>query len=173
MNSSHFFIMVVRSSSKKMLTSKTGPVSHFRGSVVFLAHWEWSPCEVQKPMQGLACLFCLGSPSRTMLQLQEPLGLWTCQTYGCLGACCFLCPRTFFLQSSSPLPLLLLLLKSLQSCPTLCDPIVGSPPGSSVHGIFQARVLEWGAIAFSAPLPLGFCKIVPFFLSFFLLSYIE
>ena len=36
-----------------------------------------------------------------------------------------------------------------QSCPTLCDPINGSPPGSSVHGIFQARVLEWGAIAFS------------------------
>ena len=40
--------------------------------------------------------------------------------------------------------------KSLQSCPTLCDPIDGSPPGSSFHGIFQARVLEWGAIAFSA-----------------------
>ena len=39
--------------------------------------------------------------------------------------------------------------KSLQSCPTLCDTIDGSPPGSSVHGIFQARVLEWGAIAFS------------------------
>ena len=39
--------------------------------------------------------------------------------------------------------------KSLQSCPTLCDPIDGSPPGSPVHGIFQARVLEWGAIAFS------------------------
>ena len=38
--------------------------------------------------------------------------------------------------------------KSLQSCPTLCDPRDGSPPGSSVHGIFQARVLEWGAIAF-------------------------
>ena len=36
-----------------------------------------------------------------------------------------------------------------QSCPTLCDPIDGSLPGSSVHGIFQARVLEWGAIAFS------------------------
>ena len=33
-----------------------------------------------------------------------------------------------------------------QSCPTLCDPMDGSPPGSSVHGIFQARVLEWGAI---------------------------
>ena len=39
--------------------------------------------------------------------------------------------------------------KSLQSCPTLCDPIDGSLPGSSVHGIFQARVLEWVAIAFS------------------------
>ena len=39
--------------------------------------------------------------------------------------------------------------KSLQSCPTLCDPIDGSPPGSSIHGIFQAKVLEWGAIAFS------------------------
>ena len=39
--------------------------------------------------------------------------------------------------------------KSLQSCPTLCDPIDGSPPGSSVHGIFQARTLEWGTTAFS------------------------
>ena len=37
--------------------------------------------------------------------------------------------------------------KSLQSCPTLCDPIDGSPPGSSIHGIFQATVLEWGATA--------------------------
>ena len=36
-----------------------------------------------------------------------------------------------------------------QSSPTLRDPMDGSPPGSSVHGIFQARVLEWGAIAFS------------------------
>jgi len=36
-----------------------------------------------------------------------------------------------------------------QSCPTVSDPIDGSLPGSSIHGIFQARVLEWGAIAFS------------------------
>ena len=40
-----------------------------------------------------------------------------------------------------------------QSCPTLCDPMDCSLPGSSVHGIFQARVLEWGAIAFSASGP--------------------
>ena len=39
--------------------------------------------------------------------------------------------------------------KSLQSCPTLCDPIDGSPPGSSVPGILQARALEWVAISFS------------------------
>ena len=37
-----------------------------------------------------------------------------------------------------------------QSCPTLCDPIDGSPPGSPIPGILQARILEWGAIAFSA-----------------------
>ena len=44
--------------------------------------------------------------------------------------------------------------KLLQSCPTLCDPIDGSPLGSSVPGILQARTLEWGAIAFSV-LPSG------------------
>ena len=39
--------------------------------------------------------------------------------------------------------------KSLQSCPTLCDPIDGSPPGSPIPGILQERTLEWGAISFS------------------------
>ena len=39
--------------------------------------------------------------------------------------------------------------EATQSCLTLSDPMDGSPPGSSVHGIFQARVLEWGAIAFT------------------------
>ena len=39
--------------------------------------------------------------------------------------------------------------KSLQSCPTLCDPVDGSPSGSPVPGILQARVLDWGAISFS------------------------
>ena len=40
--------------------------------------------------------------------------------------------------------------KSLQSCPTLCDPIDGSPPGSPVPGILQARTLEWVTISFSS-----------------------
>ena len=38
--------------------------------------------------------------------------------------------------------------KSLQSCPTLCDPIDGSPPGSPVPGVLQARTLEWAAVSF-------------------------
>ena len=42
-----------------------------------------------------------------------------------------------------------------QSCPTLSDPMDCGPPGSSVHGIFQARALEWGAIAFSGHTPYG------------------
>ena len=40
--------------------------------------------------------------------------------------------------------------KSLQTCPTLCDPIDGSPPGSPVPGILQAITLEWVAISFSS-----------------------
>ena len=40
--------------------------------------------------------------------------------------------------------------KSLQSCPILCNPIDGSPPGSAIPGILQARTLEWVAIAFSS-----------------------
>ena len=45
--------------------------------------------------------------------------------------------------------LLLLQLKSLQSCLTLCNPVDSSPPGSSVHRILQARILEWVAVSFS------------------------
>ena len=45
--------------------------------------------------------------------------------------------------------LLLLTAKSLQSCPTLCDPVDGSPPGSPIPGILQARTLEWVTISFS------------------------
>ena len=49
-----------------------------------------------------------------------------------------------------PADWLLLLLLLRQSCPALCDPIDGSPPGSSVPGILQARILEWAAISFSS-----------------------
>ena len=43
--------------------------------------------------------------------------------------------------------------KSLQSLPTVCNPVDRSPPGSSVHGILQARILEWVAISSSGDLP--------------------
>ena len=55
-------------------------------------------------------------------------------------------PKRQWLQSLSLLRYAML---SLQSCPTLCDPIDGSPPGSPVPGILQARTLEWVAISFS------------------------
>ena len=57
--------------------------------------------------------------------------------------------------------------KLLQSCPTPCDPIDGSPPGSSAHGIFQARVLEWDAIAFPHSVVYNMTKI--YILKFFLI----
>ena len=52
-------------------------------------------------------------------------------------------------QSISPYPMTAAAAaaKSLQSCPTLCDPIDGSPPGSAIPGILQARTLEWVAIS--------------------------
>ena len=53
------------------------------------------------------------------------------------------------LLSSDPLRTTAAAAKSLQSCLTLCDPIDGSPPGSPVPGILQARTLEWVAISFS------------------------
>ena len=57
--------------------------------------------------------------------------------------CCYGIPET--LNSAA----MLCYAKSLQSCPTLCDPIDSSPPGSAVPGILQARTLEWVAISFS------------------------
>ena len=61
-------------------------------------------------------------------------------------------PLGFYRQehwSGSPFPSPMRDSEVAQSRPTLCDPMDCSPPGSSVHGIFQARVLEWGAIVFS------------------------
>ena len=56
------------------------------------------------------------------------------------------------LDSSFVQVILLAAAKSLQSCPTLCNPINGSPPGSPIPGILQARTLEWVAISFSLSL---------------------
>ena len=73
-----------------------------------------------------------------------PLLLWFCwleSSYS--GVVCMPAPFAY------EFCLVPLAAKSLQSCPTLCDPIDGSPPGSPVPGIFQARILEWVAISSS------------------------
>ena len=72
--------------------------------------------------------------------------------YMATGKTIALTRRTFVDKVMSPLFNILsaaTAAKLLQSCPTLCNPIEGSPPGSPIPGILQARVLEWGAIAFS------------------------
>ena len=56
----------------------------------------------------------------------------------------FVFPSSFFVLGDAAA-----VAKMLQLCPTLCDPIVGSPPGSPIPGILQARTLEWVAISFS------------------------
>ena len=57
--------------------------------------------------------------------------------------------RCYLPETNSPFTAAAAAAKSLQSCSTLCDPADGSPPGSPVPGILQARTLEWVAISFS------------------------
>ena len=73
-------------------------------------------------------------PSVRLLLIYLPLQLLPLQLFHVTG-----CPKTPAAAAAT----------SLQSCPTLCDPIDGSPPGSPVPGILQARTLEWVAICFS------------------------
>ena len=74
---------------------------------------------------------------------------WWATVHGVAKSRTRLSDFTHSLTHSLLLLLLLLLLLSLQSCLTLCDPIDGSPPGSPIPGILQARTLEWVAISFS------------------------
>ena len=88
-------------------------------------------------------------------RLPGKTGLWLRESQQCL-------PKWRYYSSSQNFDCLLLLSKIYknkrkvkwseiaQSCPTICDPVDCSPPGSSIHGTLQARVLEWGATAFSA-----------------------
>ena len=105
---------------------------------------------------------CCPTPLPTLMPLlpkSHPSG-WSSACIPLLQACC---PQVSFSISSSPFPShhppgsfsSSVKVKSesevAQPCPTLSDPMDCSPPGSSVHGIFQATVLEWAAIAFSEP----------------------
>ena len=75
-----------------------------------------------------------------------PLGIFVCLFFPRFLPC------SFWLLNKKTYPKytdFFAIAKSLQSCPTLCNPIDGSPTGSSVPGILQARILEWVAISFS------------------------
>ena len=92
------------------------------------------------PFHPLASLLCLFSQQahKPLLLLTFILNLFTGHIYG---------PAP--LQTPSAAAAAAAAAESLQSCPTLCDPVDGSPPGSPVPGILQARTLEWVAISFS------------------------
>ena len=86
-----------------------------------------------------------------------------CCCYSVSKSCLTICNPINYMQHMRllcPLSPAAAAAKSLQSCPTLCDPMDCSLPGSSTHGIFQARVLEWGAIAFSLTISWSLFKLV-------------
>ena len=72
-----------------------------------------------------------------------------CSCFLCAGLCLMKSLFPFHLSFSSSISAAAAA-KSLQSCPTLCDPIDGRPPGSAIPGILQARILQWVAISFSS-----------------------
>ena len=80
------------------------------------------------------------------------LNLACCTSRVCVCVCVCVCVTTWKCLLAAAAA------KSLQSCPTLCNPIDSSPLGSSVPGILQARILEWVAIAFSKCLLKGMYK---------------
>ena len=84
----------------------------------------WPGCTLDKSVNLFPPSFCTPGPNLLLVQVSLDF---------------YLSPQTPYDETA----------KSLQSCPTLCDPIEGSPPGSPVPGILQARTLEWVAISFS------------------------
>ena len=72
-------------------------------------------------------------------------GWLSCQGEECGTSACLLCQQNYVGHHRGHIPCA----RSLQSCQTLCASMDCSPPGSSVHGISQARILEWAAISFS------------------------
>ena len=99
---------------------------------------------------------CPGQPSRMPLPSQRPRSTSLTPALASLAPTCVLAAPHSHLRvrahtSLLPAhPIATATAKSLQSCPTLCNPIDGSPPGSPVPGILQARTLEWVAISFSS-----------------------
>jgi len=111
---------------------------------LFLIHLVWSSLGPSILMQ--MALF----HSFLWLSIIQRINLCCLSIYCCLGpGSGMLCVHSYLWGSRQPINTQAAAAKSLQSCPTLCDPRDGSPPGSAVPGILQARTLEWVAISFS------------------------
>ena len=103
----------------------------------------------------ISCLNCLGKKTDPRDTESHRVNLWhgfilipVSLTISISQCNCFLSPR-YILKASISQVAAAAPAKSLQSCPTLCDPRDSSPPGSPIPGILQARALEWVAISFS------------------------
>ena len=92
-------------------------------------------------------LFQILSPVRLLQYIEQSSQYYT--AYPCWLSILNIAARTCQSQTTQMPLAAAAAAKSLQSCPTLCDPIDSSPPGSPVHGILQARTLQWVAISFS------------------------
>ena len=121
-------------------------------------------CSVHKhfPPFGAFAFLQLGSLRLRCSELLDMSGNWvlrkglsvrSCKLFHYLCSCPLKHPMFIHLTIHPPVVLPAAAAKSLQSCPTLCNPIDGSPPGSPVPGILQARTLEWVAISFSCSAP--------------------
>ena len=122
------------------------------GAILFWSQpaWQPAPSETPSPLPGLfawqageAARFTAGEfqeVSREELECRTEL--WDFTYFG-------LDSYSRYIYKDIQIKLACMHAKSLQLCPTLCDPIEGSPPGSAVPGILQARTLEWVAISLS------------------------
>ena len=120
------------------------PSNEYRGMISFRMDW-LDLLEIQGTLKGLLQHH---SSKASVLQCSAFFIVQLSHPYMTTGKTIALTRLTFVGKVTSLL-LNMLSSKSLQSCPTLCDTIDGSPPGSLISGILQARTLEWVAISFS------------------------
>ena len=134
-------------------------IRHLKSKAVSSWSLRWRIC-FSVWLVGLVSKSCPTLVTPGTVVLQAPLCPWDSPGKNTGVGCCFLLQGIFPTQESNlgllhcrqilyQLSYAAAAAKLLQSCPTLCDPIDGSPPGSSLHGILQARTLEWVAISFS------------------------
>ena len=121
------------------------PSNEHSGLISFRMHW----LDLLAVQENLKSLLQHHSSKASILWCSAFFTVQLSHPYMTTGKIIALTRRTFVDKVMSLLFNMLSAAKSPQSCPTLCDPIDGNPPGSAVPGILQARTLEWVAISFS------------------------